>query len=420
MSESDASSIHLLNKPDAASTCPPLNYRTNLPIYACREEIIQTLRRNRVLIIAGSTGSGKTTQLPLMCLEAGRGTRGRIGVTQPRRIAATSIASRIAEDMGVPVGTLVGYKTRFEHRESQDTVVRFMTDGILLNETVSDRYLNKYDTLIIDEVHERNLNIDFILGYLRILLSWRKDLNVIISSATADTELLSKAFADAPVINVAGTLFPVEVVYSPPAQEEGEGAYVEAACDAIKAIVDMRDDGDVLVFLPSEGDIAESQRKLAGMNLAQTLVLPLYGRLQKKQQDMVFHPSNRQKIILATNIAETSLTIPNIRFVVDTGLARIKRVTPHTRVTRLPIESISRASADQRKGRCGRVQEGMCVRLYTEEDYLGREEFTQPEIMRCNLADVILMMATLKLGTVENFPFIQPPPSRSVPPTAPR
>jgi ATP-dependent helicase HrpA len=349
-----------------------------------------------------------------MCLDAGRGVKGQIGVTQPRRIAATSIARRVAEELAGPVGSLVGYKTRFESQESSSTIIRFMTDGVMLSEIAFDRMLRRYDTIIIDEVHERSLNIDFLLGYLRTILSRRKDLRLIISSATADTELFSKIFGNAPVVNVEGALFPVEVVYMPFGQTPGEGDYLYAAQNAVESLVDDSDHGDVLVFLPTEWDIMELYRNLTAKRFAYAQILPLFARLPKKQQELIFKESGKQKIILASPVAETSITIPNIRYVVDTGLARIKRFTPHTRITCLPIENVSRASADQRKGRCGRVQEGMCVRLYSEEDYQSREPFTVPEIMRSNLSDVILRMALLGIGPIEEFPFINPPAGRAV------
>jgi ATP-dependent helicase HrpA len=349
-----------------------------------------------------------------MCLDAGRGTNGQIGVTQPRRIAATSISRRVAEELSSPVGSLVGYKTRFESQESASTIVRFMTDGVMLSEIASDRMLRRYDTIIIDEVHERSLNIDFLLGYLRTILSRRKDLRLIISSATADTQLFSKIFGNAPVVDVEGKLFPVEVVYMPFGQTPGEGDYLDESQKAVESLIDSNEKGDVLVFLPTEWDIMELYRNLTAKRFAYAMILPLFARLPKKQQDLIFRESDKQRIILSSPVAETSITIPNIRYVVDTGLARIKRFTPHTRVTCLPIENISRASADQRKGRCGRVREGMCVRLYSEEDYQSREPFTMPEIMRSNLSDVILRMALLGIGPIEEFPFIDAPAGRAI------
>jgi len=392
----------------------PIPYNTGLPIYSRKDDIFRLIRNCQVIVVSGTTGSGKTTQLPLVCLEAGRGVKGQIGITQPRRIAATSIARRVAEELSSAVGSLVGYKTRFESQESGSTLIRFMTDGVMLSEIAFDRMLRRYDTIIIDEVHERSLNIDFLLGYLRTILSRRKDLRLIISSATADTELFSKIFGNAPVINVEGALFPVEVVYMPFGQTPGEGDYLDAAQNAVESLIDDSERGDVLVFLPTEWDIMEIFRNLTAKHFAYAQILPLFARLPKKQQELIFKESGKQKIILASPVAETSITIPNIRYVVDTGLARIKRFTPHTRITCLPIENVSRASADQRKGRCGRVQEGMCVRLYSEEDYLGREPFTVPEIMRSNLSDVILRMALLGIGPIEEFPFIDPPSGRAV------
>ncbi|MFP4679122.1 MAG: ATP-dependent RNA helicase HrpA [Chitinispirillaceae bacterium] len=387
----------------------------NLPILEKRSEIISALKKNQVIVVAGQTGSGKTTQLPLFCLEAGQGNRGKIGCTQPRRIAATSIASRVASQIGCPVGDKVGYKIRFSDKDSQNTVIKLMTDGILLAEIEHDRLLSKYDTLIIDEAHERSLNIDFLLGYLRQLLPKRPDLKVIISSATIDTELFSQSFENAPVIEVSGRLYPIELLYSQPEEDEDDTSYVENAISAAMDLLDGFGPGDMLLFMPTERDIRETCDKLSGAaKTRDLLILPLFSRLSRKEQNAIFSKSDRSKIVVCTNIAETSITVPGIRYVVDTGLARISRYAPRLRTNRLPIEPISRASADQRKGRCGRVQEGVCIRLYSEEDYLGREEFTQPEIKRSNLAGVILTMKAHGLGTVEDFPFIEPPSRQAI------
>jgi len=387
-----------------------------LPIYEKRAEIISALKSHQVVVIAGQTGSGKTTQLPLFCLEAGRGRKGRIGCTQPRRIAATSIAARVAAQAGCEVGGKVGYKIRFAAKESQQTVIKFMTDGILLAEAEHDREFRQYDTIIIDEAHERSLNIDFLLGYLRKLLPRRPDLKVIVSSATIDAEGFSKSFNDAPVIEVSGRLFPIEVLYqSDDPGEEARETYVEDAARAAEDILDIYGDGDMLVFMPTERDIRETCDKLGQLSMRRGIsVLPLFSRLTRSEQDAIFNPGGKPRIVVCTNIAETSITVPNIRYVIDTGLARISRYAPRLRTNRLPIEPISRASADQRKGRCGRVREGVCVRLYSEDDYKQREEFTQPEIRRSNLAGVILTMAAHNLGTIEDFPFIEPPSKQAI------
>ncbi|MFP4012806.1 MAG: ATP-dependent RNA helicase HrpA [Chitinispirillaceae bacterium] len=396
-----------------------MNHQTeiqHLPILEKRSEIISALKDNQVIVVAGQTGSGKTTQLPLFCLEAGLGSRGKIGCTQPRRIAATSIASRVATQMNCQVGDKVGYKIRFSDKDSENTIIKFMTDGILLAETEHDRLLTKYDTIIIDEAHERSLNIDFLLGYLRQLLPKRPDLKLIISSATIDTELFSKSFSNAPVIEVSGRLYPIDLLYiRPDEQEEESFSYVDSAVTAAVDLLDGYGPGDMLLFMPTERDIRETCDKLGTIaKKRDLLILPLFSRLTRKEQDAIFSTSDRSKIVVCTNIAETSITVPGIRYVVDTGLARISRYAPRLRTNRLPIEPVSRASADQRKGRCGRVQEGVCIRLYSEEEYLGREEFTQPEIKRSNLAGVILTMKAHGLGSVERFPFIDPPSTQAI------
>jgi len=386
----------------------------SLPIYEKRGEIISALRGHQAIVVAGQTGSGKTTQLPLFCLDAGRGRRGMIACTQPRRIAATSIAARVAAQVGCEVGGLVGYKIRFAAKESRHTAVKFMTDGILLAEAEQDRGFLQYDTIIIDEAHERSLNIDFLLGYLRTLLPRRPDLKVIISSATIDAEGFSRSFGGAPIIEVSGRLFPIETLYKSPNSDE-EGGYVEEAVTAVSDLLDLYGPGDMLVFMPTERDIRETCDKLSGFARWRGLmVLPLFSRLTRAEQDAIFNPSDITRIVVCTNIAETSITVPNIRYVVDTGLARISRYAPRLRTNRLPVEPVSRASADQRKGRCGRVREGVCVRLYSEEDFLERDEFTQPEIKRSNLAGVILTMAAHNLGAMEEFPFIEPPAKQAI------
>jgi len=391
----------------------------NLPIYEKRADIIQALRGNQVIVVAGQTGSGKTTQLPFFCLDAGLGRRGRIGCTQPRRIAATSIAARVAAQFGCQIGGRVGYKIRFAAKESVDTVIKFMTDGILLAEAEHDRLFRQYDTIIIDEAHERSLNIDFLLGYLRKILRNRPDLKVVISSATIDAESFSACFNNAPIIEVSGRLFPIEVLYRNLDNEEGDDAagsgYVENAVTAVTDLLDYYGPGDMLVFMPTERDIRETCEKLSGAFVRRDVqILPLFSRLTRADQEAIFNPSDRIRIIVCTNIAETSVTVPNISYVVDTGLARISRYAPRLRTNRLPIEPISRASADQRKGRCGRVQDGVCIRLYSEEDYNSREAFTLPEIKRSNLAGVILTMTAHKLGAIEDFPFIAPPSKQAI------
>ena len=394
---------------------PPIRYPEHLPIFSKREEIVSAVRDNPVVVIAGDTGSGKSTQIPKMCLEAGRGIGGRVGCTQPRRIAATTVASRIAEEMGEEVGGSVGYRIRFSDRTGPDGYVKILTDGMLLAETQQDRFLNEYDTIIIDEAHERSLNIDFLLGWLRILLARRKDLRVVITSATLDTEKFAAAFGDAPVIEVSGRLYPVEVEYADEeGGDEGDETYVDFAVQAVERIASTRRRGDVLVFMPTEQDIRETCERIDARGFPDTTVLPLFARLPASQQRRVFATLEGRKIVVATNVAETSLTIPGIRWVVDTGLARIPKYHPSTRTTSLAVAPISRSSADQRKGRCGRVRDGVCIRLYSEASYESRPEHTPPEILRSNLAEVILRMLSLKLGDIESFPFVDPPNARSV------
>ncbi len=393
-----------------------LSYPRELPITARKDEIVAALRetRRRVVIISGETGCGKSTQIPKMCLEAGRAEAGMVGCTQPRRLAAVTIAHRIAEELGEPLGRTVGYKIRFQDRSARTNLVKVMTDGILLAETQGDRLLRDYGTIIIDEAHERSLNIDFLLGIARRLLDVRSDLKLVITSATLDTEKFSAAFRGAPVIQVSGRVYPVRVEYRPPEKEEAEDKdYVGQAVEAVTEIKRGRGEGDILVFMPTEQDILETCRLLEGRKFAATTVLPLFSRLPAGRQRMVYTVSG-PKIVVATNVAETSLTIPGIRYVVDTGVARIARYQPGTRIKSLPISPVSRASADQRKGRSGRVREGVCVRLYSEAEYEARDEFTPPEILRSDLAEVILRMIDLGLGDPLEFPFIDRPTARAV------
>ncbi|AHG86147.1 ATP-dependent RNA helicase [Bibersteinia trehalosi USDA-ARS-USMARC-190] len=385
----------------------------DLPVSARREEILKLILENQVVVIAGETGSGKTTQLPKMCLELGRGVKGLIGHTQPRRIAARSVATRIAEELKSELGETVGYKVRFNDQVSENSLVKLMTDGILLAEIQHDRYLNQYDTLIIDEAHERSLNNDFILGYLKQILHKRPDLKVIITSATIDVERFSKHFNNAPIIEVSGRTFPVEVRYRPIAEEEDQ--------DQLQGILNAVDElqaegrGDILIFMNGEREIRDTAEALQKQELRHSEILPLYARLSAAEQQRIFQPSGGlNRIILATNVAETSLTIPNIKYVIDTGTARISRYSYRTKVQRLPIEPISQASANQRKGRCGRTSEGICIRLYSEEDFNSRPQFTDPEILRTNLAAVILQMTSLGLSDIANFPFVDAPDSRQI------
>jgi ATP-dependent helicase HrpA len=411
---------------------PLMRYDDALPIAAKRDEIKAALAQHQVLVIAGETGSGKTTQLPKICLEIGRGVHGLIGHTQPRRLAARSVATRVAEEIGTPLGELVGYQVRFEDQSKDSSLIKLMTDGILLAETQHDRYLEKYDTLIVDEAHERSLNIDFLLGYLKTLLPRRPDLKVIITSATIDLERFSRYFGgpgrpDAPIIEVSGRTYPVDTWYRPLAaevDEEGERLLDDLSVDqGILAALDEiaaheqaagRRPGDVLVFLPGEREIREAAEALRKASLRFTEVLPLYARLTPGEQQKIFAPMAGRKIVLATNVAETSLTVPGIRYVIDSGTARISRYSYRAKVQRLPVEAVSQASANQRKGRCGRVEAGICIRLYSEEDFLGRPAFTDPEILRTNLAAVILQMLHLRLGSIADFPFIEPPDGKAI------
>ena len=401
---------------------PPLTYPPDLPISERRDDLVAAIRAHQVLVVAGETGSGKSTQLPKLCLEAGRGSSddgtgrgGWIGHTQPRRIATRSIAERVAEELGSEVGQDVGYKVRFNDEVGSDTRIKVMTDGILLAEIQRDRDLNKYDTIIVDEAHERSLNIDFLLGYLRQLLPRRPDLKLIITSATIDTARFSEHFDDAPIIEVEGRTYPVEVRYRPLDGPEVESPrdQVEGICDAVQEL--RREiDGDILVFCSGEREIRDAAAALDDLQLPDTEVFPLFARLSAAEQHRVFERHSGQRIVLATNVAETSLTVPGIRSVVDPGTARISRYSARTKVQRLPIEDISQASANQRAGRCGRVGPGIAIRLYDQEDFDARPEFTEPEIRRTNLASVILQMANLGLGDVASFPFVDPPADRNI------
>ncbi|SEG92508.1 ATP-dependent helicase HrpA [Thermomonospora echinospora] len=397
---------------------PSINYPAELPVSQKKDDIAAAIRDHQVVIVAGETGSGKTTQLPKICLELGRGVLGTIGHTQPRRLAARTVADRIAEEVGTPLGETVGYKVRFTDTSSDDTLVKLMTDGILLAEIQGDRLLRRYDTLIIDEAHERSLNIDFLLGYLKEILPRRPDLKVIITSATIDPERFSRHFGEAPIVEVSGRTYPVEVRYRPIVDPEDPDAdpdrdQVQAISDAVDELM-LEGPGDILVFLSGEREIRDTADALAKRNLRDTEILSLYARLSAAEQHRVFQPHRGRRIVLATNVAETSLTVPGIKYVIDPGTARISRYSHRLKVQRLPIEAISQASANQRKGRCGRVSEGICIRLYSEEDFASRPEFTDPEILRTNLASVILQMTSLGLGDIAAFPFVEPPDRRNI------
>ncbi len=395
---------------------PRPTFSDDLPVVLKRDEIAAAISTNQVVILCGETGSGKTTQLPKICLEMGRGIDGMIGHTQPRRIAARSVAARIADELQSPIGQAVGYKIRFGDHTSNNTYVKVMTDGILLAEIQSDRLLRQYDTLIIDEAHERTLNIDFLLGYLKQLLPKRPDLKVIVTSATIDPERFSKHFEGAPIIMVTGRAYPVEVRYRPVKSDDPDEEDREQTHAIVDAVAELAEHGssDVLVFLSGEREIREAAEELRKHHPPQTEILPLYARLSAAEQTRIFQPHGQRRIVLATNVAETSLTVPGIKYVIDTGYARISRYSARTKVQRLPIEAISQASADQRKGRCGRVSAGVCIRLYSEEDFAARAQFTEPEILRTNLASVILQMKTARLGEIEQFPFIERPDSRLI------
>ncbi|HEX7982937.1 MAG TPA: ATP-dependent RNA helicase HrpA, partial [Duganella sp.] len=419
---------------------PPIIFPEDLPVSGRRHEIAEALQKHQVIIVSGETGSGKTTQLPKICLELGRGQKGLIGHTQPRRIAASSTAKRIAQELGTPLGETVGFKVRFADTLMKGASVKLMTDGILLAETQTDPLLKTYDTIIIDEAHERSLNIDFLLGYLKQLLPRRPDLKVIITSATIDAERFSRHFGTpekpAPVIEVSGRLYKVEVRYRPIegdvprvgnavaiANAEGKGQRTAAARekrDLMDAVIDGVDElsrlgsGDVLVFLPGEREIRDAAEALRKHHPPHVEILPLFARLSAEEQERVFKLTNARRIVLATNVAETSLTVPGIRYVVDAGLARVKRYSYRNKVEQLQIEPIAQSAANQRAGRCGRVADGVCIRLYDEQDFAARARFTDPEILRSSLAGVILRMKALHLGEVERFPFIEPPRPKAV------
>ena len=401
-----------------------LSYPESLPITERRGELLAAIRDHQVVIVAGETGSGKSTQLPKLCLEAGRGVDGMIGHTQPRRVAARTIAERVAEELGSKLGDDVGYTVRFTDQVGDATLVKVMTDGILLAEIQRDRMLRRYDTLIIDEAHERSLNIDFILGYLKQLLPQRPDLKVIVTSATIDTARFAEHFAadgePAPVIEVTGRTFPVELRYRPLIDDESDRPDRDQVQGIVDAVEELSHEGpgDVLVFLSGEREIHDTADALRQLNLRSTEVLPLYARLSSAEQHKIFERAPTggpgRRIVLATNVAETSLTVPGVRYVVDTGTARISRYSRRLKVQRLPIEPVSQASANQRAGRCGRVAPGVCIRLYAEDDFESRPEFTEPEILRTNLASVILQMTAIGLGDVAKFPFVEPPDHRSI------
>ncbi|MCU0774982.1 MAG: ATP-dependent RNA helicase HrpA, partial [Ideonella sp.] len=416
-----------------ATPVPPITFPDALPVSARRDEIARALREHPVIVVSGETGSGKTTQLPKIALSIGRGRgaggAGLIGHTQPRRIAAASVAKRIAEELNSPLGEVVGYKVRFQDRLQPGATVKLMTDGILLAETQTDPLLSAYDTIIVDEAHERSLNIDFLLGYLRQLLPRRPDLKVVITSATIDAERFAQHFASAagpaPVISVSGRTFPVEQRWRP-FEESREYGLNEAIADAVDELWAGGATGDVLVFLPGEREIREAADHLrrhgatastkggARSRLAGAEVLPLFSRLSQPEQDRIFEPHGAPRLVLATNVAETSLTVPGIRYVVDAGTARVKRYSYRNKVEQLLVEPVSQAAANQRAGRCGRVAAGVCIRLYDEKDFAGRPRFTDPEILRSSLAGVILRMKALGLGAVEDFPFLEPPPRRAI------
>lgn len=400
---------------------PKLNFDEELPVIVRKDEIAAAIREHQVVVVCGETGSGKSTQLPKICLELGRGITGVIGHTQPRRIAARSVATRIAEELNVSVGREVGFKVRFTDATSPQTYIKLMTDGILLAETQSRPFLDEYDTIIVDEAHERSLNIDFLLGNLHRLVAKRRDLKVIITSATIDAERFADHFrsvaGNVPVLEVSGRMYPVEMIYRPPSPDEegGELDWMKAVGDAVNEVC-ARGPGDVLLFMPTEREIHEAAKTLRGRTFGGSKpdILPLYARLSAAEQQRVFQTSSTRRIVIATNVAESSLTVPGIRYVVDTGTARISRYSPKSKLQRLPIEPVSQASADQRAGRCGRVGPGVCIRLYSEEDYRSRERYTPPEILRSNLANVILQTKTLGLGQIEEFPFLEPPKPESI------
>jgi ATP-dependent helicase HrpA len=392
---------------------PPITLDEALPITHKADDIVALIRQHPVVVIAGETGSGKTTQIPKLCLAADRGVDGMIGCTQPRRIAARSVARRVAAELGSELGRTVGFQVRFAEQVGDDALIKFMTDGILLAETQSDPWLNAYDTIILDEAHERSLNIDFLLGYLKRLLSKRRDLKLIVTSATIDTARFAAHFDGAPVVEIEGRGFPVELRYRPP-DADAEGGLIEHIVAAVDEVTAHDGLGDVLIFLAGEREIRDLHLSLSRRKYRETEVLPLYARLSSADQDRVFRPGPKRRIVLATNVAETSLTVPRIRYVIDPGTARVKRYSPRSQLERLHIEPISQAAADQRKGRCGRVAAGICVRLFSEDDYAARPRYSDPEILRSSLAGVILRMLALNLGEVEKFPFVEAPPDRAI------
>ncbi|HXD37498.1 MAG TPA: ATP-dependent RNA helicase HrpA, partial [Rhodanobacter sp.] len=419
---------------------PAIRLDESLPISARGDDIVKLIREHQVVVIAGETGSGKTTQLPKLCLAAGRGEAGMIGCTQPRRLAARSVARRVAEELGTPVGDIVGFQVRFNDQVSERSLIKFMTDGILLAETQGDPWLSAYDTLIIDEAHERSLNIDFLLGYLKQLAAKRPQLKIIVTSATIDTARFAEHFGGAPVVEVEGRAYPVETRWRPvdpvgatsvatggaresgsrlkPLPQKTSRDMQQGSAEHIAAVLDeiTHDDprGDVLVFLPGEREIRDAHQLLSRRQYRETEIMPLYARLSAGDQDRVFKPGTKRRVVLATNVAETSLTVPRIRYVIDTGTARVKRYSQRSQLERLHVEPVSRAAADQRKGRCGRVGPGICYRLYDEVDFAGRAAFTDPELLRSSLANVILRMLALKLGDVDDFPFLDAPDPRVV------
>ena len=397
---------------------PSIYYPEELPVSQKRAEITNAIKNNQIVIICGETGSGKTTQLPKMCLDAGLGICGMIGHTQPRRIAARSVAARIAEELKTEPGQVVGFKIRFADTLNKNSLIKLMTDGVLLSEIHHDPYLNQYDCIIVDEAHERSLNIDFLLGYLKRLSIKRHDLKIIITSATIDPQRFSTHFNNAPIIEVSGRTFPVDVEYRSTEINGHKSIDIQSAIadcvDEISRLNRQQTPGDILVFLSGERDIRETADFLNRQNLRNTEILPLLARLSVSEQNRIFNRSSKQRIILSTNVAETSLTVPGIKYVIDTGLARISRYSWRSKIQRLPIERISQASANQRKGRCGRISAGICYRLYSEDDFLLRDEFTQPEIQRTNLAAVILQLEHMQLGHVDDFPFVEPPDSRLI------
>ena len=400
---------------------PEITYPEQLPVSREKDDIIRLIRENQVVIVAGDTGSGKTTQLPKICIEAGLGKRGKIGHTQPRRLAARTVADRISQELKTELGSIVGYKVRFGDKTSDDTIIKLMTDGILLTELEQDRYLNEYEVIIIDEAHERSLNIDFIMGFLKNLLTRRHDLKVIITSATIDPESFSRHFNNAPVKLVEGRTYPVEVRYQPlddlidDENAEIDNDITEAGIlRVIRELDEEHEYGDILVFMNGERDIAETAEYLRQAHLKATEILPLYSRLGNAEQNKIFAPHSLRRIVLATNVAETSVTVPGIKYVIDPGTARISRYSYRNKVQRLPIEPVSQASANQRKGRCGRVSEGICIRLYSEADFINRPEYTDPEILRTNLAAVILRMISLRLGSIEEFPLLDRPEQKQI------